>query len=283
LILSALYIYPVKSCAGISVASAEVDELGLVGDRRFMIVDATGRFLTQRVLPRMALIQTALTADRLTLTAAGAGKVEVGRKVEKDAEAILRVSVWKSEGLYAEDCGDEVAGWLEDFLGVACRLVRAGPEFSRPVLKPPAFAHAHFISFTDSCPFLIIGEASLSHLNDRLIAQGDTAVPMNRFRPNLVVEGSSAFAEDTWPCFRIGGITFHSAGCCVRCIVTTTDQVTAQRGKEPLRTLATYRRDPAKPADVNFGQNLIHETKSGVLKVGDEVQVLSRHLATKGT
>ena len=118
---------------------------------------------------------------------------------------------------------------------------------------------------------LAIGEASLADLNDRLIARGEDALPINRFRPNLVIAGSPAFAEDTWTRFRVGDITFRTAGPCARCIVTTTDQQTAERGKEPLRTLATYRRDPADPTDVNFGQNLIHETKTGAFRVGDEV------------
>ncbi len=114
-------------------------------------------------------------------------------------------------------------------------------------------------------------KASLDELNTRL---GGTPLPMDRFRPNLVVAGCPPFAEDTWPRFRIGDVTFRSGGPCARCIMITTDQATAERGKEPLRTLATYRRDAIDPTDVNFGQNLIHETKSGRIHVGDAVQVL---------
>src|SRR5260221_432818 len=134
--LSGLFIHPVKSLRACAVTSAEVDALGLVGDRRFLVVDGSGRFLTQRTLPRMALVATALAPASLTLSAPGAGTIRVPR--EPDPGAPLRsVSVWKSEGLLAEDCGDEPAAWLGYFLGIACRLVRIGPAFHRPVLKSP--------------------------------------------------------------------------------------------------------------------------------------------------
>jgi hypothetical protein len=120
----------------------------------------------------------------------------------------------------------------------------------------------------------MIGDASLADLNDRLAAQGHEALPMNRFRPSLVVSGSQAFAEDAWTSLRIGSIVFRTNGPCSRCVITTTDQLTAERGKEPLRLLATYRRDPVDPTSVNFGQNLVHETKSGILNVGDAVEIL---------
>jgi uncharacterized protein len=272
--LSGLYLYPVKSLRGISVSRANVDLLGLEGDRRFMVVDPTGRFLTQRTVPRMALVSTALSNGTLSLSAETAGEIEI--RTRPDPTAPLRnVSVWKSEGLLAEDCGDVVAAWLSDFLHTACRLVRIGPKFQRPVLKADVAGPGDRVTFADSCPFLIVGEASLNDLNDRLVGQGEEVVPMNRFRPNLVVAGSLAFAEDTWPRFRVGAITFHSAGPCTRCSITTTDQLTAVRGKEPLRTLAQFRRDPRDPAEVNFGQNLVHETKSGILQVGDEVELVA--------
>ena len=127
------------------------------------------------------------------------------------------------------------------------------------------------VAFPDAVSFLILSEASLGELNDRLVTQGEEAVPMNRFRPNLVISGATPFAEDTWPRLRIGEIAFRAAGPCLRCQVPTIDQLTAERGKEPIRTLATYRRSPADATDVIFGQNLIHETKSGTIRVGDSV------------
>ena len=272
--LSGLFLYPVKSLRGFAVDSARLDDLGLVGDRRFLVIDESGKFLTQRALPRMALIATALAADTLTLSAAGAGSVSVPRAPQPEAP-LRSVSVWKSQGLLAEDCGDEAARWLGAFLGVTCRLVRIGPKFIRPILKPDVAGPGDRVMFADAFPFLAISEASLADLNDRLAERGEAPVPMDRFRPNLVLSGTGAYAEDGWPRFQIGAVTFRAGGNCARCIITTTDQATAERGKEPLRTLATYRRNRSDPSDVDFGQNLIHETKSGELRLGDEVRLLA--------
>jgi uncharacterized protein YcbX len=182
--------------------------------------------------------------------------------------------VWRSEGLLAEDCGDSPAQWLTDFLSIKCRLVRVGEKFRRPILRPDVAGPGDLVNFADAFPFLVISEASLADLNDRLVANGAGRLPMNRFRPNLVVAGCDAYAEDTWTRFRIGPVVFRTGGPCARCVVTTTDQETAERGKEPLRTLAAYRRDVSDPTDVNFGQNALHETKSGILRVGDAVQLV---------
>jgi hypothetical protein len=271
--LTGLFIHPVKSLRASAVASAEIDALGFVGDRRFLVVEEHGRPLTQRTLPRMARIATRLSDELLTLSAEGVGTLRVSRAADPGAPR-RTVSVWKSEGLQAEDCGDDAANWLGHFLGVKCRLVRIGPAFQRPILKPAAARPGDVVSFADSDPFLIISEASLEDLNRRLIAQGHAALPMNRFRPNLVVTGCPAFAEDSWTRIKVGGIIFRASGPCSRCIMTTTDQFTGERGKEPLRLLATYRRDAGNLTDVNFGQNLIHETKSGNLRVGDPVEIL---------
>lgn len=274
--LSGLFIYPVKSLRGCAVPSAEVDSLGLVGDRRFMVVDEQGRFLSQRTLPRMAQVNTALTHATLTLSAEGAGAIEVSRLAQNKAPR-RTVSIWKSEGLTAEDCGEEVAAWLAAFLGVNCRLVRIGAEFHRPVLKfPPSLAQPPLpsVSFADGYPLLAIGESSLADLNDRLIAQGVEPVPMDRFRPNLVISGSSAFAEDTWERFQVGTVILHAAGPCARCAVITTDQRTGERHAEPLRTLAQYRRDPVDGTRLNFGQNVIPETRTGIVRCGDPVCLL---------
>jgi uncharacterized protein YcbX len=273
--LTALYVYPVKSCQGLAVASAAVDAHGLVGDRRFLVVDAEGRFLTQRAHPRMALIETALTADSLILSAPARGSISVPRPSTFDlGPSTLRVTIWR-DPVTADDCGDEPAAWLSAFLGLPCRLVHAGAAYSRPLpaRKLPStldvrLSTRHEVSFADGFPFLVIVEESLADLNARLGAP----LPMNRFRPNLVVAGAAPYAEDIWGRFRIGGVVFHGATRCGRCVVTTTDQLTAGRGQEPLRTLATYRRDAG--GDVMFGRNLIHETKTGRLAVGDAVELL---------
>jgi uncharacterized protein YcbX len=271
IVLTGLFIYPVKSLRGIAVASAGVDELGLVGDRRFLVVDENGRFLTQRTRPAMARISTAFTIDQLVLSMDGGAPISVARNPDASAPRRI-VSVWSSEGLQAEDCGDGVARWLEERLQIRCRLVRIGSEFSRPILKPSARPGDRF-TFADGYPFLIASEASLADLNDRLAERGAEPVPMDRFRPNFVVRGCGAFAEDTWPQFTLGSVTFRAGGNCGRCPVTTTDQLTGDRGVEPLRTLAEYRRRTGDSNLVDFGQNLIHTTKHGRVSVGDEVEL----------
>jgi len=264
-----LFLYPVKSLRGFAVPAADIDALGFVGDRRFLVVDSHNQFLTQRTLPRMALIETSLTARDLVLRAPHGGSCAVPRRASAPA-ALLPVRVWKSEGLLAEDCGVEVAVWLSEFLRHPCKLVRIGEKFHRPVLKPDQARPGDVVNFADAHPFMILSEASLADLNSRL----DEPLPVDRFRPSFVVEGCEAFAEDTWNRFRVGQVEFRTAGACARCIVTTTNQLTAERGKEPLRTLATYRRDTVDPTDVNFGQNVIHETKTGMVRLGDAVELL---------
>ncbi len=282
--LSQIFLYPVKGLRGITVNTAAVDALGIVGDRRFLIVKHTGEFLTQRTLPRMAQIATELTTTDLILRAEGSGSVAV--PIRPAGPAPLRaVWIWRSKDLLAEDCGSEASVWLSAFLGMACHLVRIGEKFRRPVLerRTPLTGETliegrvltpDLFNFADGFPFLAIGEASLTHLNHRLVAIGAEPVPMNRFRPNLVVSGGPAFAEDTWTHVRVGQIVFRTGGPCARCIVTTTDQFTGERDVEPLRTLAAYRRDTADPTRINFGLNLTHETKSGTLRVGDAVEIV---------
>lgn len=270
--VTGLFLYPVKSLRGYAVPEAELDALGFVGDRRFLVVDPSAKFLTQRALPAMARIDARLAGGSLTLSADGAGSVTVG--TASDPRAALRpVSVWKSEGLQAEDCGDAAAQWLSDFLATPARLVRAGERFVRPMTKSAA-KPGELVHFGDAEPLLIVSQASLDQLNDRLVAAGEQPVPMDRFRPNIVVEGCEPFAEDAWPRLRIGSATLRHGGLCARCIVTTTDQRTGERGKEPLKTLAAFRRDAQSPGDVNFGVNLIHDPKHGAIRVGDDVSVL---------
>jgi len=284
--LSGLYIYPVKSLRGVAVQTAEIDELGIVGDRRFLIVDETGQFMTQRQNPRMAQIETELSATRLTLRTANLSEISVPRIDNSSPKRV--VSIWRSRGLRADDCGDHVAQWLSGFLGTSCRLVRVGNEFRRPVLQKPVrgltppvtpetptlegrIVTSDLVHFADGYPFLAIAEASLDFLNDRLVSTGGEPVSMDRFRPNLVIRGAAPHAEDTWSKMQVGNLVLRAGGPCSRCIVTTTDQLTGERGKEPLRTLASYRRGTEDPSDVNFGQNFINETKSGTLRVGDNV------------
>jgi uncharacterized protein YcbX len=270
--VSALNIHPVKSLRAVPVDSFAVDALGPVGDRRFLAVTPEGLFLTQRTVPAMAQVTAVIDDDQLVLQAAGAPELRVRREADP-AAPLATVSVWKSTGLQAEDCGEAAAAWLSQVLGGPTRLVRVGADFRRPVLKPRAHA-GDVTAFGDSCPFLAISEASLADLNRRMEEQGQPAVPMNRFRTNLVVSGCAPNSEDTRKRIQIGDVVLRSVGPCARCIITTTDQATGSRGVEPLRTLAQYRRDPDEPSAVNFGQNLVNESKVGRIRVGDAVVVL---------
>lgn len=269
--VAGLFIYPVKSLRGCAVSEATLDELGFAGDRRFLVVEESGPMLTQRSQPRMAQIDARLAGCNLTLSAEGAGQISV--PVASDPGAPLRtVAVWKHEGMRAEDCGAEAAGWLSDFLGQPARLVRIGPKFHRPITKK-AGRPGDVFSFADGAPILVAGEASLAALNDRIVENQGEPVPMDRFRPNLVLSGTPAFAEDQYASLNIGEVVLRNAGPSDRCIMTTQDQRTGERlSKEPLKTLAQFRRiEPANPTAVYFGTNYINESKSGTVRVGDEV------------
>ena len=267
--VTAITIYPVKSLRGITVTEAHLDELGFVGDRRFLVVGPDGKFLTQRTLPAMARISTHLGPATLALKTDGRSPMEVPRAPQQGS-ALLPVTIWGSEGLLAEDCGVQAAEWLTQVLGTEARLVRIGPAFERP-LKPDKARPGDCVAFTDAYPFMITSEESLGDLNTHLVAAGSPPVPMDRFRASLVISGAGAFAEDTWTRIRIGDVILRAGGPCARCPVTTTDQQTGERSHEPLRTLATYRRDPVQPSRINFGHNFIHESKTGILRVGDPV------------
>ena len=270
ILLQSIHLYPVKSLRGIDVTSAEVDDLGLVGDRRFLVVEPnTGRFITQRTEPQMALVSTEITDGLLKLSVDGHGEITVPLVSDPKAP-LISVSVWSSKGMMADDCGAEASSWLGKVLGFPCRLVRIGPAFHRNVQDAP-----DLLSFADGAPLLMTSTGSLSALNDRIRNSGGTPVPMDRFRPNLVVESTDAFVEDNWTQLEIGGVRFRNSGPCERCIMTTTDQRTGQRGKEPLKTMATFRRSPENPSAVLFGINLIQETKSGRMRVGDKVGLLT--------
>lgn len=260
--LSQIHIYPLKSAGGISVEHAAIDGRGFKYDRRWMLVDATGRFLSQRELPRMSLIRTQLLPDCLVVGAPGRQDLEV--PLSPGNGEPMPVAIWR-DVVPAVPLGEEVHHWFQDFLRVDCRLVFMPEETVRQV--DLRFARpGDRVAFADGYPFLLLSEASLEDLNNRL----DQPVPMNSFRPNLVVSGCEPFAEDRWRRIRIGAITFMLPKPCARCAIVTVDQARGVRGKEPLRTLAGYRESDGK---VYMGQNLIHEAM-GALRVGEEVEVL---------
>lgn len=257
-----LYCYPVKSCGGTSLVTATVGPRGIVGDRQWMVVDETGQFVTQRELHRMALVSPRLDTGRLELTAPGMPLLTVKPAVRADR---VDVSIW-SDRCAAIDEGPSAAEWLSAFLGVRCRLVRFPEDATRGV-DPEYAGPDDQVGFADGFPFLLASCASLDDLNRRLAR----ALPMNRFRPNIVVSGGDAFQEDRWKRIRIDGITFGVVKPCARCVITTVDQTTGEAAREPLRTLATFRTVAGR--GVMFGQNLVHD-QSGVLHVGAEVAVL---------
>lgn len=265
--LSELNIYPIKSLAGIRLDSALVEDRGLQFDRRWMLVDETNKFITQREVPKMALVNIAVDDDCLTATVNG-NKLDVTGDLPTGETAI--VDIWGAlvEGAFYPK---EVDEWFSDSIGSNCRLVLM-PDTTNRMINPE-FAIRKFqdtVSFADGYPFLLIGEASLADLNSRL----DQPVPMNRFRPNFVVSGSEPFEEDTWKRIRIGSTEFHIVKPCARCVLTTVDQSTGvKEGKEPLKTLSSYRN---RNGNVLFGQNLIAESTGGTIHMGDTVEVLER-------
>lgn len=259
--LSGIYIYPIKSAGGIALSTAQVSDRGLQYDRRWMLVDAAGKFLTQRQFPRMALIQVRLAEKRLVVDAPNQPSLSIPLDDESDHR--LSVQIWH-DSCDAIPLGHQFNRWFSQVLGISCQLVYMPENSIRPI--HPSYAQpGESVSFADGFPFLLISEASLQDLNQRL----EQPVPMNRFRPNLVVCGCDAFAEDRWRQIRIGSIPFRVVKPCSRCRITTVDQSQGIPGKEPLATLANYRQWNGK---IFFGQNLIQE-QLGTLRVGDEVEI----------
>ncbi len=255
-----LAIYPVKSCRGIAVETWPVDARGLRHDRRFMIVTPDGKFVTQRELGALALVETSITDAELRLARRGHGEVVV--PLVPSGGSALRVEVWRSS-VDALAVGDDVDAWLGATFGRPLRLVYM-PETSHRATNP-AYAEGFETAFSDGYPILVIGAASLAELNARLA----TPVPMERFRPNVVVAGSEAFAEDGWRDVASGDAALRIVKPCDRCVVTTIDQRTAEQGTEPLRTLATYRKIEGK---VLFGQNAV-VVRTGTLRVGARIEL----------
>ncbi len=257
--IRALHFYPVKSLRGLSPRRAVVTERGLEHDRRFMVVDAAGRFLTQRTLPRMSLVSVAIQGDALLLTAPGMDRLEVPLQPEEGQAQV--VEVWEDR-CQALSLGDAPARWFSDFLGFPSILVYM-PEAT--VRKTNPTYGLGRVGFADAYPFLLASTSSLAEL-----ARRGGGVPMERFRPNIVVDGAPAFAEDGWTRLRIGEVVFRIVKPCVRCSITTVDPVAgAVAGVEPLRTLATFRRSGD---GVLFGMNMVNENV-GTIAVGEMVEV----------
>ena len=262
--LSSLHYYPIKACRGQTAEAAFVERRGLRHDRRFMIVDLQGRFLTQRDVPALALVVPQVADTSLSLSAPNMPGLSL--PVTASGPTKL-VSVWSSDAVEAIDQGGDAAEWFSSYLEVPARLVYMPVGSIRPVNRQYAVRPDDHVSFADGYPILIVLQESLDDLNARL----ESPLPMDRFRPNLVVAGRPPFEEDTWQRIRIGEVELALVKPCARCEVTTIDQASAVRSKEPLRTLAAFRR--ADGNKVMFGMNAI-PLNEGKLRVGDPVEVL---------
>lgn len=258
--VSRIFVYPIKSCRGIEVASAELTRRGLAGDRRYMLVDSAGRFLTQRRHPRMALIETALTDEGIEVTAPGRGPLALPAALEGPELETCVVRVW-ADAVEATLAAPDVNIWFSELMGFACGLVYLADHQHRPVHNDAAQFDDE-VSFADGAPLLLVSDASLDGLNLRL----DAPVGVERFRPNLVVTADTPHAEDEWRSIGIGATRLDVAWPSSRCVLTTVDPTTGRKDPkgEPLRTLEGYRRRGAK---VYFGQNLIPRAL-GVIRAG---------------
>jgi uncharacterized protein YcbX len=261
--LSDIIIYPVKSLAGIHLTHWQVMETGFQYDRKWMLVDSLGQFLSQRRLPKMALIKTALTAKQLILSAPN--QPDLSLPLVSTETDIIVSTIWRDQ-CSAHHVSQEADAWFSDFLETDCRLVTLPDEVIRTVDANYA-QPADQVGFADGFPFLLIAENSLVALNQAM----QLNLTMNRFRPNLVIAGCDSYAEDSWREIRIGDIDFRLPKPCSRCAVPSIDPETAQTGKEPLITLNRLRRWQNK---IYFGQNAIHNQR-GTLTVGDSVQIIS--------
>ena len=258
--ISQLYIYPIKSLGGIAIDTALVTDRGLQYDRRWLLIDENNIQLTQREHPAMALLQPAITPGGLVVTHRPTD-TRLTIPFQPATSSFTEVRCW-DDTVRAQFVDPAADSWFSDILKTDCRLVFM-PEDAKRQTDLQYTPDGHITSFADAYPFLLIGEASLDELNSRL----DQSIPMNRFRPNIVFTGGTPFLEDQLHEFTIAGIRFNGVKLCARCVMTTIDQQTAQKGKEPLRTLARYRSQGNK---ILFGQNLIHHDL-GRLTIGDEL------------
>ncbi|WP_017292772.1 MOSC domain-containing protein [Geminocystis herdmanii] len=275
--ISHLFIYPIKSCQGISLTKAQITVKGLKNfyqpaffDREFMLVDENGKFLTQRQYPNMATIKVEIQDKKIYLSTKN-NNLKDFELTPLESNQEISVNIWRDTTI-AIDQGDEVAKWLNQALNLekSCRLVRQSSQYIRAINHEYSTAKNQPVSFADGFPYLLTNTASLADLNHRLKVKYDDDFPlikMGRFRSNIVVETSEPFIEDTWQKITINNVSFQVVKPCSRCVITTTDQYTGKldRTKEPLLTLSTFRNTPD---GIMFGQNMIPDTE-GIISIGD--------------
>lgn len=273
--ISEINIYPIKSLGGVSLEEARIEERGLQFDRRWMLTDKNGEFITQREIPKMATLSIHIDVENLIV---GCASEMLKVPFEFEPKETKKVRVWQSV-CEAFVLSKQINDWFSDILRTHCQLVYM-PEETKREINLMFRQNEEIVSFADGYPFLIIGENSLKDLNEKLETE---KLSMNRFRPNFVVSGSDAFAEDNWKKIKIGSTVFRSTKPCARCVITTIDQDKGDfEGKEPLKTLAKYRKaEQIFPNDfqkfgldknaVLFGQNLVAENFGETIKVGDKL------------
>lgn len=262
--LSEIAVYPIKSTRRVELDEARVHRHGLGGDRRWMVVDEAGTFISQRSEPRLALVRARLERNGVMLEAPGMAPVDVGFPAASARREHVRI--WK-DAVEARAANEAASEWFSAFLDRPVRLVYMDDPAARRVDTKYAVNADDSVSFADGFPVLLVLRESLADLNRRL----ESPVPMTRFRPNLIVEGGKPYAEDAWRRIQIGAIEFFVVKGCARCTITTIDQETSESGKEPLRTLNRFRK---RDGEVYFGQNLI-PADEGVVRVGDPVRILT--------
>lgn len=277
--VTGLAVYPVKSMKGIALDKAVLTLQGLEHDRRFMVVRSDGSFVTQRDTPLMALVHTALEPGGVVLSRDGYGQLFV--PFDAEGGRAIQTKVWKDE-CETRDCGETVSRWLTEALESeeTLHLVAMAPGFERPQGKPHKLGEDTRTLFADAAPFLVAGEESLAQLNRELLAQGHETVPMNRFRPNIVIRGMEAFTEHSESTLACDAYALQLRYPCERCVVTTIDQDTANRhpGWEPYKTLRNINPVPGieKRAPA-FGQNATLAAGScATIRVGDRLEVASK-------
>ncbi|MEO6959168.1 MAG: MOSC N-terminal beta barrel domain-containing protein [Burkholderiaceae bacterium] len=282
-VISGLYTYPVKSCAGIPHTDSPITQAGLAFDRRWVMVDHRGIFMTQRTCARVALIRPRIAPDRLTLDAPGMPTITILSTANGSTPAQIPVRIFDTDTIGSDE-GDDVAQWLSQFLHVRCRLLRMHPQAAR-IASPEYvdrwidknnawatnFPARHVFGFADAFPFLVINQASLNELNQQLEGKGQAAVPMNRFRPNIVLQGLPAYDEDYLSGMRINGMTFAFVKRCARCPIPNINQETAVSADEPNLTLMANR---SFTDGVLFGVNaVVADARDATLNVGDPVEI----------
>jgi uncharacterized protein YcbX len=271
--IARLFVYPVKSCAGIEVQQALLTETGLDLDRAWMVVDAHGVFLTQRELPRMALIRPQLKSEEMVLRAPGMLALHVAIDA---VEAPATVTVWR-DTVPAWDMGAVAAQWFTDFLGQPCRLVRFDPEHQRLSSTAWTGGVSALNQFADGFPILVASEASMEELNRRLVASGHAAVGIDRFRPNVVLSGLDAHDEDRVDLIRVDGgaegeMHLQPVKPCARCPIPNIDPATAEVHPAVSDTLWIYRKDRRLDGAITFGMNAIIRQGVGQwLRVGQRI------------